>query len=427
MLEKGISYPGKFWIDIESLKELFFYGNGELKEDNFFYIETELPRSHYLIHNYLIEDNVFKVCGEINGQKITIPAMWRKKITDMHAILKSNCIYSGDTFVNSNEKLKKVSAKISGFKTLLDDEFQNKEFKLNEDIISFSQEYSARKDNITTITIDFNISKNLDEVIDLLDTVNSFFVLINNVPSEIKEILVLNDSNVQYEVNENWLPIETLNQKQPSYTEKLGLKNLNEYLEKWINFSEGCQIACEQYFALVSLNKKYYSQLTLSLSLFAFEGFLNRYIELVSENQKTNKCDRYISRSQHDVFCKEILFPEIDLLVKEKFGEVTLYADSIKQSLTYAFETSFRKRLVDFFDKNNDLLKSDLEGIEESKESFIEKILSFRNTYAHNSDSKIEEVKAIKNTFSFYKVVNKAIRILILKDYLKIDDIRFDN
>ena len=88
---------------------------------------------------------------------------------------------------------------------VFDDEFQNKEFKLNEDIISFSQEYSDRKDNTTTITIDFKISKNLDEVIDLLDTVNSFFVLINNVPSEIKDILVLNDSNVQYEVNENWL------------------------------------------------------------------------------------------------------------------------------------------------------------------------------------------------------------------------------
>ena len=63
--------------------------------------------------------------------------------------------------------------------------------------------------------------------------------------------------------------------------------------------------------------------------------------------------------------------------------------------------------------------------LNETRESFIKKILCFRNTYAHDSDSKIEEVKSIENTFEFYKVINKAIRILILKDFLQLDDISF--
>ncbi len=398
------------------LRNLKFTGKLTIQDDNRIYIDVDLPIELYELHNYFLESNTFTVLGKIEEQNITLPFMFRQKMTGIHVLLKGSLMYFGTFFVEEDLKIKIVSAKFTGFTSYLSKMPENFTANLPDSTISFYQDFDDRKENNQTgIKTVFNTEKDIETVIEYLNDVNSFFSLLHNIPSQIKNILITTNDNKSLGLYVSWLPLATLHQPDKDFVKACSLEVLPQKLIKWLDFANNTKIACEQYFALQTLNKKFYSQMTLYTALFAFEGFINEY------NKQCCSDTVLLKKEIHEKICREKLFPFIDSLAN--ISDCFLpqdYIDSLKDNLKFSYNKTFRKRLNSFFSAHQMDFAANFEKLGITQKEFITRILAFRNTYAHDSDDELDKVAEIKNSLGYYFVINKAIRILLLKDYLKI-------
>lgn len=178
----------------------------------------------------------------------------------------------------------------------------------------------------------------------------------------------------------------------------------------------------EQYFALQSLNKTFYEQMILYTSIFALEGFINAY------NQDNVNDKTLISKSVHKELCKKKINPFIDKLKDSSEKDLPdYYKKSLKNAFSYAYEKTFAIRLTEFFDRNKNYFEKDFQKLGISQDDFTRQIVQFRNTYAHNSDENLAKLKGIKSLYLYSSIINKAIRILLLKDVLVFEDLSFSD
>jgi hypothetical protein len=428
VLEAGKKYKGTFFIDNEELKDKLFTGILKIETDNFLYIinDKNMPIEIYdYFNNVETRCNVVKefcLKGTIGNNKITCSHTWNNNNYENRVVFKADEIFFGDTYLNTTAQVKNGSAVFSEFI------FNSKETDNKYSIHVVKQPEQKKEISISYfkdaecygINFDYTESDGVDSFCDLLGTINNFFTLVSYKPSEIKNVFITTTDDQKYQVIVRWMPIDSRNNEQRTTLSEFKIKDLANLIDKWIDFTSKADIASQQYFALQTMNRNTYEQMNLYTLIFCFEGFLSSYL-----NKINNACGTGISSSIHKKI-RVLLNSTIDKVFKKrkykkilkgiKEASINEYIENIKNTISYANELPFRKRIKLFIswhqEINNKIMTYD---------NFVGKLVTFRNTFAHSTDENINKIEDI-DVYAYVVIVNYMLRTLLIKDVLGVKD-----
>lgn len=236
-MQNKVEHKGKFWIqDNENDK---FDAILSVANDNFTYLTFSLSLKFYKVYNFLIDSNLFTIYGILeNGKYATIKNAFVKRQQGNDFIIRGDILLIGNTVNYNDENLKEISATYTGFATRLNSSIQQSKQKNSEFSMYFYQQDNHKKDCYSDIKVIFSKSKDFDSALDLVSSINNFFTLIKNYPSNILNLNIKTETDENFQVNLNWLPNRTRNKINFVKTKCCGLNNLQEKLIKWIDFSK---------------------------------------------------------------------------------------------------------------------------------------------------------------------------------------------
>jgi hypothetical protein len=432
VLEAGKEYQGIFFIDNEGLKDKLFTGILKIETDNFLYVinDKSMPIEIYdYFYNNKTKCNVVKeFCfkGTIGNNKITCSHTWNDKNYENRVVFKSDEIFFGDTYIDATPQVK------NGFAVFSEFMFDNKEAD-NKYFIHVGERHREisisyfRDGKYCGINFGYSEFENIDSFCDLLGVINNFFTLVYYKPSEIKKMFITTTDNQKYQVIVRWMPIDSRNNEQRVTLPEFNIKDLANLIDKWIAYTLKADIACQQYFALQTMNRNTYEQMNLYTLIFCFEGFLNAlydndfFIPENIHNQIKQKIDFYIENLFSECEVKEMLSGIDD-------ENITSYKNTIKKNYSLAFEGTFRKRIKRFLSAHEELKQyKNSSRYKPEGCDLINGIITYRDVYAHSSNRQenLEVVNAIQNKPGYYTcvvIINYMIRTLLIKDVLGLKD-----
>lgn len=294
-----------------------------------------------------------------------------QKIVETEILLKPNIAVIGSHFFDKKLEANTIqSARVysSGIWPGINDMPSGKLDRANCTISFDYTSDNKAKNCIGGINFDFGKPISVLDYLDLISDINSLFSLFNNRPSCIEKAYIKIDNN-EYRVYANWITDNSRNIRLiVKGSENQGIVcNMEELLNKWLDFISKAQIAIQQYFAIQTMNKLLYEQMILFNEISSLEGMLAAY-----QNQEKPLRERLYS----------LLLMNVEL------------------------QEAIKKAGFDI-------------------ENFLTNVINIRNMYAHCSDRKINKLQNV-DYYKYSVIINFMIRNLLIKDVLGLKHVVID-
>lgn len=463
-LQKNLKYPGKFSIQNESLKDVFFDAQIYLAEENAFEMEISysspvietIELTNFIEHTfqfYDIQGLIF-----IGNKKHEISLLrcslnktnWCESFDskDQHKNFSNHYIkinvgaYVLDAKIDSNSPLSKANFKFSALSMWADMLNGNvinnnltipykNEWKTIVDtgdeliIKNYLEEYKRNNQTSYIQTAELNIifkeSKSFEEFLDCGRIYNDFFVLTTGRKSDIERFsFTLQNTNRMYEVFVNYRTCHPEFSEQSYFHFEFLIQNLNA-LNHWFTYYKKTNLAYALFFDTIHFKERYMTDMLLDAYLRSFEGmitkfyFLNDYFISGNKNKKIINNIKKTINSQVDETLGEFKSEQYKI---EDYLEK--YKQTILDSFSHSYELSFKSRIDLFLDLHQDFFVEDFNNY--NRDEIIQQMIQFRNAYAHADDSKL----SIDNIFTLIRFTKKMLLVHLYSDILQINNYAID-
>lgn len=461
---KYIRYPGKFSIQIESLKNFFFDAQLFVIDNRSF--ELEISYSSPLIETVELTNFIEHSLEFYDIQGIILIGSKKHEISLLHCSLSSNnwsesfdgkdekkCFHNRyvkinvgayilDAKVNSNSPISKAEFKFSALSVwadMLDGGVKNnvlsipkkKEWKTianNEDELIVKNYFEKEKHNnqvsyiqTASLIVNFKESKNFLEYLEYGRIYNDFFVLMTGRKSDIENFYLVFGVNTKN--NEVLVNHKTCN---PEFSEKSFFhfeyltKNLST-LNNWYSYYRATNLAYALFFDTFHFRERYMTDMLLDAYIRSFEGMITKFYSLNDYFIRSNKNKKIINS------IKDAIIPQIDEILENYQSEkykidnyLNKYKQTILDSFSHSYELSFKTRINLFLDLHKDYFVEDFE--KHNRDEVVKQMIQFRNAYAHADDSKL----TVENIFTLIKFIKKMILVHLYSDVLNISNFSID-
>lgn len=455
-LQRNQKYPGKFSIQIDSLKNTSFDAQLYYADKDF--IEMEVSYSSSLVETVELTNFIEHTFDFYDVQGFIFIGSKKHNISLLHCSLNSDnwveSFDSKDKCKNFHKKYIRINigayildAKIDSHSKLCKAEFQfsalsmwadllkaeTKENKLsvdkklvwnttsdNGDELLLKNYFEEEKKNnqisyiqTASLEINFKEAKTFSDFLDYGRIYNDFFVLMTGRKSDIEKfLLTVENSNKSYEVFVNYKSCN------PEFTEKSYFHfeylthNLSA-LKNWYSSYKNTNLAYTLFFDTYHFKERYMTDMLLDALVRSFEGMITKYFYR----------NRYfISRSKNKRITDDIkneFESKIETVLTKYQSEIykienylDKYRQTLLESFSHSYELSFRVRINLFFDIHKEHFENDFKDYD--KNEIIKQMLSFRNAYAHADDSKLSN----NNIFTLLRFTKKMILVHLYSDIL---------
>lgn len=463
-LQKNLKYPGKFSIQSESLKEVFFDAQIFGEEENSFEMEITysspvietVELTNFIEHTfqfYDIQGFIF-----IGNKKHEISLLhcslnktnWcesfdskdRRKNFSNHYIKINIGAYVLDTKIDSTSHFSEANFKFSALSMwadMLNGDVVNdnltipykKEWKTTVDtgdeliIKNYLEENKRNKQTSYIQTAELNIVfaeiKSFEEYLEYGRIYNDFFVLMTGRKSDIENFsFTLQDTNRVYEVFVNYRTCHPEFSEQSYFHFEYLTQNLNA-LNHWFTYYKKTNLAYALFFDTVHFKERYMTDMLLDAYLRSFEGMITKFYFLNDYFITGNKNKKIISN------VKKSINSQIDEILNNykseqyKIGNyLEKYKQTILDSFSHSYELSFKSRIDLFLNFHQGFFVEDFNKY--NREEIIQQMIQFRNAYAHADDSNL----SIDNIFTLIRFTKKMILVHLYSDILQINDYEID-
>ena len=464
LLQKNLKYPGKFSIQNDSLKDVFFDAQIYLGEENTFEMEISysspvietVELTNYIEHTfqfYDIQGMLF-----IGNKKHEVSLLrcslnktnWcesfdskdQRKNFSNHYVKIHIGAYILDAKIGSTSHLSKANFKFSALSMWADmlngDVLNNnltipykKEWKTTADtgdelVIKNYLEENKRNTQtsyIQTAELDivFAKVKTFEEYLEYGRIYNDFFVLMTGRKSDIESFaFTLQDTNREYKVLVNYRTCH------PKFSEQsyfhFGFLTQNLYsLKHWFSYYKNTNLAYALFFDTIHFKERYMTDMLLDAYLRSFEGmitkfyFENEYFISGNKNKQIVKSIKESITSQIDVILEQYSLEQYKI-----DNYLDKYKKTVLEAFTHSYELSFRTRINLFFDLHKNYFEDDFKNYK--KDEIVHQMIQFRNAYAHADDSKLN----IENIFTLIRFIKKMILVHLYSDILQITTYEID-
>lgn len=406
MIEAGKEYECEFSIDDKALNGIIFHGNLKITTSNIFkiVINENDPEAIKLFNLFNGKEIEFKLNGSLKIDNNTTSFIslhsWYSSIN----LIRTDLFVIGKSDVFDEQKIKSCKAIISGYNS------NNKPYRFN---INSKIEISLSNNYIEFISQNMN----LDDYFDYIASYNDFMTLITNIPSVTKSVSVTDTSGNEFQVFTQWLPYESRNKNLAvDFLWKDPQSMINSFKD-FLTFCNSSKIATLTYFTTQTLNERYFEQMILYQYIFCFEGFWTSFADKQKSLKRTG-----VSSNVHKKI-RDLLNPHIDsffdkseckeILKEIPSNEISEYIDNIKNGISYSNDLTFRKRIEQYLSLHQEIVNK-MQSIDKD---FVDKLINFRNTFAHNTDGKLQKIQDM-DVYKYVVVLNCMIRTLLIKDVL---------
>jgi len=461
---KHIRYPGKFSIQVESLKNIFFEAQLFVIDNRSF--EMEISYSSPLIETVELTNFIEHSLEFYDIQGIILIESKKHEISLLHCSLSNNnwcesfdskdekkCFhncyvkinvgaYILDAKVNSNSPISKAEFKFSALSMwadMLDGETKNnvlsipktKEWKTitnNKDELIIKNYFETERRNnqvsyiqTAKLIVIFKEPKTFLEYLEYGRIYNDFFVLMTGRKSDIENFYLVFESNLK--TNEVFVNHKTCN---PEFSEESFfhfeylIKNLSA-LNNWYSYYKETNLAYALFFDTFHFRERYMTDMLLDAYIRSFEGMITKFYSLNDYFIKSNKNKKILNG------IKDAIISQIDGILenyKTEKHKIENYLDKYKQavldSFSHSYELSFKTRINLFLDLHQNYFVEDFE--KHNRDEVVKQMIQFRNAYAHADDSKL----TIENIFTLIRFIKKMILVHLYSDVLNMSNLSID-
>ena len=215
-------------------------------------------------------------------------------------------------------------------------------------------------ENQTWLKIVFTSALSKELALDRCQDILSLLTLFCGKPSEIKQIILQQNSGKNDYISEKWLSIYP-RKDIPALIVQDNI--LPKVLPTWIEFATEAHLPIMMLFNTISQEAIIYEQLILETYLKVFDGIYTNYY---------NNITFYIDKKDHKTI-KDNIYKKIDEIIDHEYNfqcsvpQKELYKKALKLSIKYANKYTLNDRFQHFFYEKEQLFKYDfdLNGIKQ--------------------------------------------------------------
>ncbi|MDY2844359.1 MAG: hypothetical protein SOT81_10340 [Treponema sp.] len=463
-LEENQKYPGKFSIQKDSLKEVFFNAQIYFVDKNS--LEMELSYSSKLIENVNLTNFLEHTFDFYDIQGFIIVDKKKHDISLLHCFSRKSNWYDFFDCKDENSNLHNhyikikinafiLDAKINSNSTICNAEFKfsalstwadSLKGKINNNILSvpFSAEWKTisntgdeliiknyfeedKKNNQVSyiqsesLLLNFKEALLFDDYLEYGRIYNDFFVLMTGRKSDIEKFyLTTKDDNRAYEVIVNYKTCNPEFSKVSYFPFEYLINNLN-ILKNWYFYYKNTNLAYALFFDTFHFKERYMTDMLLDAYIRSFEGMITKYFSINAYFVSGNKNKKIVKE------IKDLIEENINAVLKNHKDDTCKienytdkYKETILESFSHSYELSFRARINLFLDNHAKFFEDDFKQY--NKDVIIKQIIKFRNAYAHADDSKV----STNDIFTLIRFTKKMILVHLYSDVLDMDKIQID-